>query len=63
MLHVLTLLVTRLFTLSDDKLRKIIYAKQTNTKTLQKHSITQGLRTNLGRSFEATTVIQPVWLI
>ena len=35
---------------------------QSNTKMLQKRSNTQRLRTDLGRSVEATTVIQPVWL-
>ena len=33
-----------------------------DTDTLQIRSITQQLRTDLGRSAGATTVIQPVWL-
>ena len=33
-----------------------------NTETLQKSSITQRLRTDLGRSVVVTTVIRPVWL-
>ena len=42
-------------------LKLTMYRKKKNKKTVQKCSITQRLRTDLGRSVQTISVIQPVW--